>query len=180
MRKSEKIYDALSRIDDDIISECEDRYASAKSKNSKRKRSTRIIAVAAALAALSAAVAGTFAASRRVQPVTDDPKTDYTAYLPGSTDSAPATEPRETVTEKKQDQPVLIEDRKPFSYVAGLPELTGDSLSDYKNRMSFRVTGLSGVYDKLAAAMINAGMDVVSPVNVYTALSMLAECADGG
>ena len=46
--------------------------------------------------------------------------------------------------------------------------------------MSFRVTGLSGVYDKLAAAMINAGMDVVSPVNVYTALSMLAECADGG
>ena len=35
MRESEKIYDALSQTDDDMISECEKKYASAKSKNSK-------------------------------------------------------------------------------------------------------------------------------------------------
>ena len=203
MRESEKIYDALSQTDDDMISECEKRYASAKTKNSKRKRLVRILAVAAALAALSAIVAVTLAASKRPMPVTYDPDTEDTVYHlettdnaqttepretvtedtvyhPETTDNAQTTEPRETVTEKKQDQPVLIEDRKPFSYVAGLPGLTGDSMSDYQNRMGFRVTGLSGVYDRLAAAMINAGMDVVSPVNVYTALSMLAECADGG
>ncbi|MBP5207253.1 MAG: hypothetical protein J6330_02215 [Clostridia bacterium] len=198
MRKSEKIYDALSQTDDGIIASCEERYASVRKKKNGKKRALRTALIAAALAATAAVVIGTAVSSRKSPPdVIADPQTgpESTVAEPDDTGEPglTVTEPDDTgksdhtVTEDgtgtepepEQSQPVLVEDRKPFSFTASYPGLTGNHMSDHANRNGFRVAGLSDVYDKLARAMIGSGMDVVSPVNVYTALSMLAECADG-
>lgn len=206
MKESEKIYEAVANTDEKMIEEAEKRYAALKAKKRGKGRLLRIILPAAALAVIAAVVFGA-AASRKAPLITDvvsdtvsspqEPAAEISDNVTTAADESSQaaysepepdqTSPQDTAdvsghqTEDAEEPPVTIEidERKPFSYLVGLPELTGDYLKDYKNRTGFHVNGLDAVYDKLTKAMTDAGMEVVSPVNVYAALSMLAECTDG-
>ena len=152
-----------------------DKYIAQTQHPPKKRRALKIVLIAAALALVIAAVPVISVMSRR-----NAANDTLTAETEKETEKQ--KDPAETVGEFKGKTGDYSGARS-----AVLADLSVENVNsikkDYKNRIAEYVEQsekLSAFYDKLYEELLNGNESgVVSPVNIYMALSLLAECTDG-
>lgn len=152
-----------------------DKYIAQTQHPPKKRRALKIVLIAAALALVTAAVPVISVMSRR-----NAANDTLTAETEKETEKQ--KDPAETVGEFKGKTGDYSGARS-----AVLADLSVENVNsikkDYKNRIAEYVEQsekLSAFYDKLYEELLDGNESgVVSPVNIYMALSLLAECTDG-